>query len=396
MGADFVNTDAVYLTLSNLSGFAFCIFIVAFINVVLANRNNSHSRFTFKRLILLSIICLIVDMLAYTVSARLFFGAKFLHSVFLFARVLLTVCVGCFWNDFFDVAFHIQRVDKTIRVICGTIAILTVAALTENLFTGHLFYIDEGNVYTRGSLAFINFILQYFPMLILLFRALFYKHKTRTIRNLKLRVSFIWVSAIWLLFGLLQILALGKIAFHFLGVTASIFIMFLRFQDNQITSDLLTGLNNRYALDAYIEDRAKLYIDGMHGRAQLYLIMMDINDFKRINDIYGHLEGDKALKTVASTLKTVGASHREHLFVARFGGDEFSAVFETYSEHKVAELCEEIKRTLKDVTEENKYRLTIGTGYALYAGKTMSFTELYENADKVLYEDKNKMKNGHQ
>jgi diguanylate cyclase (GGDEF)-like protein len=126
---------------------------------------------------------------------------------------------------------------------------------------------------------------------------------------------------------------------------------------------------------------------------ELYLIMMDINYFKRINDTYGHVEGDKALKLVAHILKTIGGVYKSDLFIARFGGDEFSAVFESESEKRVRQLCSDIKDSLKRDTEDRKYRLTIGAGFALYTGRSMTIDELYERADKALYEDKDRMKN---
>ena len=132
----------------------------------------------------------------------------------------------------------------------------------------------------------------------------------------------------------------------------------------------------------------------MHGRRHLYLVMMDVNYFKRINDIYGHVEGDKALKTVAATLKKIGAEYKSELFIARLGGDEFSAVFESESERRVNQLCLDIQENLRSETEKSKYLLTVGTGFALYTGKTMAIDELYERADKALYENKEKMKNG--
>ena len=190
----------------------------------------------------------------------------------------------------------------------------------------------------------------------------------------------------------MQIITGGAVAFQCLGITGSIFILFTRFQDDQITNDILTGLNNRCALDAYIEDKIKIYADGTHGGASLYLIMMDINYFKRINDNYGHVEGDKAIKLVAHILKTVASPYKTDLFVARFGGDEFAAVFETNSENKVKILCEDIKNALADETKDLRYLLSIGTGYAVYGGKTMSLLSLYDRADKALYEDKDRMK----
>jgi diguanylate cyclase (GGDEF)-like protein len=173
----------------------------------------------------------------------------------------------------------------------------------------------------------------------------------------------------------------------------SLLVMFSRFQDDQITNDSLTGLNNRYSLDNYLSDKFKIYFEGIRGKEKLYLIMMDINLFKQINDKYGHTEGDRALKLVASTFKEIGGKY-DKLFLARFGGDEFVAVYETVNEHRVNELCVDIKESVKKAAEGLEYPLEIGVGYALYRGKSMTLTELYNVADIALYQDKDKMKKG--
>ena len=383
-----VNSTDLYLTFANLSSFVFCILIAAFMSVVLTNKNNSHTRFVFRRLIFLSLACLAADMLTYVFDTRVFFGARFLNELFMFLSVLLTVCVGCMWNAFFDVAFHLGVLPKKRIFVYAMPVIVVTIFLIYNVFSGVLFSFDENNVYSRGDLSFISFFLQYLPWAALFVRAVLHKFQTRTLRHSKLRTSFILIGLVSLIFGACQILTLGNIAFHCFGITASIFIMFLRFQDDQITNDILTGLNNRYALDTYIDDKSKNYSEGTRGKTQLYLIMMDVNDFKRINDVFGHHEGDIALKTVAKTLKKVGGYYNENLFIARFGGDEFAAVFETDAEYRVRDLCDTIKETLTSETDKGKYRLTISTGYALYTGKSMSLIELYEIADHKLYEDK--------
>jgi diguanylate cyclase (GGDEF)-like protein len=332
-------------------------------------------------------------MLTYVFDKQVFFGADILHELSMFLSVLLTVSVGCMWNAFFDVALHLGAISKSKAFFCALPVIIVFICLVYNVFSGFLFSFDENNVYSRGDYSFISFCLQYLPWAVLFFRALFYKFQTRTLRRSKLRTTFILIGLVSLIFGAYQILTLGKIAFHCFGITSSVFIMFLRFQDDQITNDILTGLNNRYALDTYIDDKFKSYADGMRGKTQLYLIMMDVNDFKRINDVYGHNEGDIALKTVAKALKKVGGHYSGDLFIARFGGDEFAAVYETNAEYRVRNLCDTIKETLINETDKGKYRLTISTGYALYTGKTMSLVELYENADRKLYEDKTTTKN---
>ena len=383
-----------YLLASNLLSFAFCIFMLVFMRLALESQNNSHSRFFLKRFFTVVIIGLSADMLSYVVDTQKFFGAKIISHVSMFVCTISTALVGFLWNRFFDVVFRIADRKKTRNFLYLVPFISLFVLLIVNLFTGIFYSIGVNNVYKRGALAILSFALQYVSFAVLVLRALFHKFSVRTLRYTKLRNGFVLLGIITLVFGIFQILAGGKIALQCLGMTASIFIMFSRFQDDQITNDILTGLNNRYALDTYVADKIKDYGDGMHGRRQLYLIMMDINYFKRINDIHGHIEGDKALKTVAETLKKIGGAYKSELFVARFGGDEFSAVFESESEKRVRQLCSDIKDSLKRDTEDRKYRLTIGAGFALYTGRSMTIDEFYERADKALYEDKEVMKFG--
>jgi diguanylate cyclase (GGDEF)-like protein len=307
----------------------------------------------------------------------------------------MTVFVGYYWNRFFDAIFHLDVENNRSRKCLYLMPVITVAALLFiNLFNGWLFSINEANVYSRGTYAFISFILQYLFFAILVIRAIAAMKSRRGARYFKLCASFISIGAITFVFIFMQVIAGGKIALQCFGIATGVFVMFLRFQDEQITNDILTGLNNRYALDAYCEDKIKLYNDGMWGRRRLYLIMMDINNFKRINDNYGHVEGDKALKMVATSLKAISNEYGDSLFVARYGGDEFCAVYESASEKKVIELCREIKETIMKESDGYKYRIIMGTGYSVYTSKAMSMATLYENADKALYDNKNSIKAG--
>ncbi len=388
----FATNAHTYLLASNLAHFVFCISMIVYMRFALENQNNSHSRFVFKKFIVFVVFYLVADMASYIFDTREFFGAKFFNHVSMFASVFLTAYIGFLLNSFFDVVFHIKDNLNKRRIVYLLPAALVLVFLVLNLFTGWFFYMGERNVYVRGPLSFVSFFLQYVSFGVFSIRAIFYKYPVRTMRYVKLRNSFIWVGALSLFFGIAQIIAGGNIALQCFGMTASIFIIFSRFQDDQITNDILTGLNNRYALDAYIEDKIKDYPDGVHGGNSLYLIMMDVNFFKRINDVHGHVEGDRALKIVAATLKKVGAKYKSDLFIARFGGDEFAAVFESNSENKVRLLCEDIKTTLTEDTQDLSYRLQTGTGYALYTGRAMSLISLYDRADKALYDDKAKIK----
>ncbi len=384
--------DSQYLLVSNLMHFVVCIFIVVYIRLSLENQTNSHSRFVFKRVIYIAILGLFFDMASYIFDTQRFTGAKLLSHTSMFLSVFLTVFLGYVCNKFYDVTFRIKPSKRRMFFYLVPVVLIFVL-LIANIFTGWFFSIDKKNVYTRGPAAFLSFALQYILFIVLGIRAIIFKLPSKTIRYLKLRNAFIWIGLLSFVFGLGQLIAGGKIALFCFGITISLLVMFSRFQDDQITNDSLTGLNNRYSLDNYLSDKFKIYFEGIRGKEKLYLIMMDINLFKQINDKYGHTEGDRALKLVASTLKEIGGKY-EKLFLARFGGDEFVAVYETVNDHRVNELCVDIKENVKKAAEVVEYPLEIGVGYALYRGKSMTLTELYNVADIALYQDKDKMKKG--
>ena len=234
----------------------------------------------------------------------------------------------------------------------------------------------------------MSFILQYVSFFMLVVRAVLKRDAIKTSRYIKMRNGIIALGAVAIFFGVLQAATFGRLALHCFGITAGVLAIFQQFQDDRITHDMLTGLNNRYALDSFAVEKMRLYQSGVNGQKTLWFIMMDVNGFKCINDEFGHIEGDKALKRVGESLKKVGSRHTG-LFLSRFGGDEFAAIYETRGEANVKSLCEQIKETLIEDNLDLGYPLIIGVGYAKYRGADMPLDMLYDLADKALYIDKN-------
>ena len=378
---------------SNIFGGLFCISLVLYMRFALNNRNNYRMRFFFKRFLELAVISLVADTLSYGFDRHMFFGARELNYMATSLSIVFTAFIGFMWNRFFDLVLHVSG-RKALRTVLFSVPVVVALALVAaNIYNGWFFVIGEDNVYTRGSLAFLSFIIQYVGFFVVALRAIFHRFKVRTLRYVKMRNSFIWAGCSMLVFGTFQIIGGGSVALQCCGITAGMFVMFLRFQEDQITNDILTGLNNRYALDTYIEDKMRVYHDGSHSGKRLYLMLMDVNSFKEINDDHGHIEGDKALKTVATTLKSVGMRYRSSLFIARYGGDEFAAVLESGSEKNTIKLANDIKDMLAVEASRLDYVLTMGVGYAVYTGGAMTLDALYSLADKALYEDKDRMKN---
>ena len=130
-----------------------------------------------------------------------------------------------------------------------------------------------------------------------------------------------------------MLLMLGGIA---LWVQASQLLMLLRLY-RESTQDPLTGLINRRALMKRLTSEIAHLAE---GRIPFSILMFDLDRFKRINDNYGHLIGDKVLKATATVLQS---GLRQHDIIARFGGEEFVAVLPACGSNEALAIAERIR-----------------------------------------------------
>ena len=152
-------------------------------------------------------------------------------------------------------------------------------------------------------------------------------------------------------------------------------------------TDSLTGIYNRYGFD----ESAEKMMD-KNPKAHFVAALLDIDDFKFINDIYGHAYGDKALKSLADSMKTFFPSDA---LLGRNGGDEFCILLQNHT-------CEDAKELLQQFTglpktfsyKGNEQSFNISLGYAEYSTFAASRSQLMRCADAALYAIKLHGKNG--
>jgi diguanylate cyclase (GGDEF)-like protein/putative nucleotidyltransferase with HDIG domain len=164
----------------------------------------------------------------------------------------------------------------------------------------------------------------------------------------------------------------------------------LRFRqaESSATTDYLTTLSNARSLflqlDAEIS-RAR------RGDLRLALLVLDLNGFKQVNDKFGHLEGNKVLRAVASGLKSVC---REYDHVARMGGDEFVVVLPGVTpedvDGKIAQLRDMVNRLGHDSFAGNG--LTVSIGVAHFPADGTDAEQLLSEADRRMYKEKRAQK----
>jgi diguanylate cyclase (GGDEF)-like protein len=157
-------------------------------------------------------------------------------------------------------------------------------------------------------------------------------------------------------------------------------------------TDALTNLYNHGRFQKLLVDefaRARRY------KSDLSLLFMDLDNFKKYNDQFGHLAGDRVLISIADILRK---NTRKLDIVARYGGEEFAIILPSTKEEESLELAERIRKATEDFKFKNQEKseignLTISIGVASLREGINSKEELIEKADNALYEAKGTGKN---
>lgn len=186
-----------------------------------------------------------------------------------------------------------------------------------------------------------------------------------------------FIGSVTVIIIVLQNVAKGK---EFLDYTMN------KTQDSSIR-DGLTQLYNRAALNQKIKNSLK-NIGGVS------VIMMDIDNFKKVNDTYGHIFGDTVLKNLAKILLSIENSKTTPY---RYGGEEFTIVCTSMREEEVFAVAEKVRTEFNSITyclndEEKRFSLSLGMVCACYKEYT-SAEKLIKDSDEALYEAKHTGKN---
>lgn len=150
--------------------------------------------------------------------------------------------------------------------------------------------------------------------------------------------------------------------------------------------DHLTGLANR----SLLEDRFRLAVErAKRSQVPFALVMVDLNNFKQINDVHGHIAGDEILVAVSRRLqKTVRASDT----VARFGGDEFVLIVESLeTRQELGNIGSKLIDMLGErVPLQSGSTVSVGAslGFAIYPGDGQQLSEMLAVADRAMYDCK--------
>ena len=341
------------------------------------------NRILFRYVVYGDMTILFLDIIWMLVEGRTFPGARLLNSVINAIYLGGVVLMAGIWYLYVLECLGYKLTDK-LKILIMTPGIIFMILNLISIKTGWIFYISEDNYYMRGPYFFLQSgvaLLVLFVSLIHLLIFYFKPHTGVSRTAIGKLLSFYIVPFI----GTLIALPFSGMPGTWTCAAVSVILIYMDDQENAISRDSLTGLNNRKALDPTFTAYSRQVTEAK----RLYLFILDLNNFKSINDTYGHPTGDRALID-AARLITRSLSGKQGL-VVRYGGDEFVVLTFFPDDENAQGYANQLKEDFAQWNRDhdNPYTLTTSIGYSRYQDG-QSLKDLLQKADTALYLDKGK------
>ena len=278
------------------------------------------------------------------------------------------------------------RNDPIKRRLCLVPVLISIVFITVAFLVNPLFWINENNELNRLYYIFM-FTVPIFYLFAGLGFSVKYAIRAQSRAERQQCILLGSIPLVVMAFGMIQVVFLNAPTFCF-GCTLMWLWYYIQNMETMISVDDLTHLNNRGQINRFMEQLH--YIEGNH----IYILMIDINRFKKINDTYGHAEGDRALILVSDALRKVCEQIKAPVFLGRYGGDEFTIIIRNPDEGDLPKhIADRLRGVLSDMRRERKlpYELLISIGYDEVTDDNDTIYACLERADKMLYIDKKRV-----
>lgn len=303
----------------------------------------------------------------------------YINHISNFLMFAMNLFIASLWIMYVhDQVIQDEKNTRRLAISLILLNVINIITVIVSQFFGWFYYIDDANIYHRGHLFWVSVLLVI--GLIIFAIILVIKNKSRIEK--KYYYSLIWFAIPPFAGIILQTFFYG-ISIMLNCFTLSMLIVFVNVQNHSMYTDYLTGIYNRKKLDLYLREKINTSLENKTFSA----IMLDLNDFKSINDLYGHDIGDKALKIC---VKLLNSCLEEGDFIARFGGDEFCIILNTYNESMLEDIVSRIKECFHRYNKSGKhpYNLEVSIGYAIY-DTSMKMEDFQKMLDIFMYQNKN-------
>lgn len=362
-------------------------FAIAILLVIALNMRSQDGRYLLDQKLFLALLFVCALLLALDSWMRVLNGkpGEHIRSWFILAIVfynILNPIICMIWYNYINYYVYGDklRIAKILPPLFLPIVINTVLSIAS-IFSNIYFIFDENNVYAQGRFIYILLgICLYMIIYTVIF--LIKNRQKITQKEFFYFSSFAVIPSIG---GIIQVIVSG-INTIWIAATLSILIIFINIQKGQLHTDYLTGVNNRRYLDNFLHT-----IIRNKGCRLIAGIMIDIDTFKMINDVYGHSQGDEALKHTAQLLRD---TFRKNDFIARYGGDEFVIIMGINAQSELTEMVQRLKENVSqfNLKKLTPYEINLSIGYDCYEKESkISTDEFLKRIDHRMYLDKQKI-----
>ena len=304
----------------------------------------------------------------------------------IFTYILISVA-AYYWYIISEALQRDKLIENTVlRRLLATPVLVSALLVVTAYRTGLVFYVDENGRLVNGSFYVILVIVPFAYLIASSVKAFSrFANRDRYVdRNIYFMIGVFPFAPIIL--GAMQAIY-WRVPFLCYGTVAAVYYVYLTTQDNLISIDPLTQTNNRNQLYKYLVQKMRSEEQGL----SLFLIMVDIDRLRDINEAYGHAEGDRALCRVATAIKDACQGSRSRMFVSRYGADEFVVVAEMAYRAEAAWLADQIKNEVKRATNVDAapYDIHVSVGISQYDYQApVTIQSFIARADSDLYQNK--------
>ena len=285
------------------------------------------------------------------------------REVHLYVKVLefsIAPCIGIFMAMILDAPGQ--------QAAFWVLLLHTIAELLLSRF-GLIIRVDGQSVYTHGPMYWIYMAVYYL--------AIFYSvyAVVGSVRRYQYGgISFLAAILLFTLVGFVFHMVNNRLRLDYLTTAISAIMLYVFTLDMIQQSDALTGLINRRGYENQLD----------HLEDKCVILFVDVDQFKHINDTYGHQAGDRCLQTVGTALRDTYSRYGR---CYRIGGDEFCVILTRHTQW-IQELSDDLLRKMDDARAKDPIVPTLSIGYARFDPATQSIVEAIAAADQMMYKNK--------